>query len=719
MLYFFILYLSYIVGTMLPISARIRPFQDKCIAAIRSHPVITFFALTLAIRWGVPVIFGLLNIKPDVDVQPVGSLLFALKTTGYYIVVFSPAFAAMIVSRFIDDRPTGVPFRKRLTVFLGIFVGAGIILLVLLRPCITCNIQVLSVNYSGFLFGGTWNLTLADVITSVILSAVVALIFSGIFSRYRGIRDLLLPILQWQTGVRWYLVALFLYPLMGIIALCLLTLAGGGSFAEWMGRVLLLIFVSAPVGSFLSNLFAASLSEEPGWRGLATPQLLLSYSPLVTGIIVGIVWAPWHYSIGEILTGSFPIRYTLSTIAQGIIFTWLYINTGRSLLPVVVLHASLDAIWDILFESNHEGSQYYLLIIYIVTCCIVLLGRLWERQPQPGQQTQVPEATPTTRERAKAADNVRLIKWSAIIGIILLCCVLGNVICNDPGSREYIRVDPATFSNVTQIAGSYAFEDHHALALFGNGTVIAWGGNKTGQCNVPPGLDHVRAVAAGDKYSLALREDGTVVAWEEAARIPPEANQCVALAAGLHHVLALTRNGTVIAWGDNKYGQTEVPKNLSHVVQVAAGVHYSLALKEDGTVVVWGRLKDSGDLVNCTAPVKAVIGGGNFALAILKNDTVLARGWNEYGQCSLPPDLWVIKKCSCGGGYALALIANGSVIAWGHNAAGQCEVPPGLTNIKEIAATDLESYAILTNGTVIHWGICKALRYGVKGTWNY
>ena len=50
------------------------------------------------------------------------------------------------------------------------------------------------------------------------------------------------------------------------------------------------------------------------------------------------------------------------------------------------------------------------------------------------------------------------------------------------------------------------------LALKADGTVVAWGYNVNGECNVPVGLSGVVAIATSANYSLALKADGTVVA---------------------------------------------------------------------------------------------------------------------------------------------------------------------------------------------------------------
>jgi membrane protease YdiL (CAAX protease family) len=45
---------------------------------------------------------------------------------------------------------------------------------------------------------------------------------------------------------------------------------------------------------FLYNVIYGGLSEEPGWRGFALPRLQAKFSPLVTSLILGVLWAFWH-----------------------------------------------------------------------------------------------------------------------------------------------------------------------------------------------------------------------------------------------------------------------------------------------------------------------------------------------------------------------------------------------------------------------------------------
>ena len=49
--------------------------------------------------------------------------------------------------------------------------------------------------------------------------------------------------------------------------------------------------------------------------------------------------------------------------------------------------------------------------------------------------------------------------------------------------------------------------------LGGDGTVVGWGGDFYGETTIPPGLNNVVAIAAGQLHSLVLKRDGAVVVW--------------------------------------------------------------------------------------------------------------------------------------------------------------------------------------------------------------
>jgi alpha-tubulin suppressor-like RCC1 family protein len=290
-------------------------------------------------------------------------------------------------------------------------------------------------------------------------------------------------------------------------------------------------------------------------------------------------------------------------------------------------------------------------------------------------------------------------------------------------------------SGITQIAPG----ESHTLALLGNGTVMAWGGNASGQ--------------VGDNTTEP-----------RSAPVPvPLLSGVVGVAAGSNHSLALLSNGTVMAWGDNVNGElgngvpggssivpVAVP-GLQHVVAIQAGFRYSLALLADGTVMAWGldlnaQLGAPTDPTGCAciaiptavpgvAGAMAISAGSDFGMALLADGTVRAWGSNHGGElgngaplteppcnCLAPLSVLNLAKAtsiSAGGAHTLATLAGG-VQSWGLNREGElgngapppsgceCVATPapvvGLKHPQQVSAGGSHNLALLPNGTVSAWG---------------
>ena len=235
---------------------------------------------------------------------------------------------------------------------------------------------------------------------------------------------------------------------------------------------------------------------------------------------------------------------------------------------------------------------------------------------------------------------------------------------------------------------------YHDVALLSNRTVVAWGDNRYGQCQVPDGLSNVVAVSAGVQHSLALTADGLVVAWGTnwlgQTDVPAGLSEAVAISCGGFHSLALKNDGTVVAWGYNWDGQCDVPAGLSEVQAVAAGLFHSVALKKDGTVVAWGN--------NVTSQGKA------------------------------PPGLGNVAAISAGSYHNTAILGDGTVFSWGDNRYGQLDSPAGLRDVVQVACGDTHSIALKRvtarspHGAIVSGGklkccrICAACSLSPRGT---
>lgn len=243
----------------------------------------------------------------------------------------------------------------------------------------------------------------------------------------------------------------------------------------------------------------------------------------------------------------------------------------------------------------------------------------------------------------------------------------------------------------------------HLLVIKSDGSLAAWGTNRSGECNVPPNNNFV-AVGAGCSYSVALKSDGSLAAWgsNDSGRCEaPTGNNYVAIAAGYSHIVSLKSDGSLVAWGQNDAGQCDVPDG-NNFIAISAGGRHSLALRSDGSLVAWGS-NDSGQ---CDIPegkdFVAIAAGGSHSVVLKSNGSV--EGWG--GMCSswwdTPPGRNFLA-IAAGGSHSVALKSDGSLAAWGNNIYGQCDVPAG-KDFVAIAAGYYNSAAIKRDGSLVTWG---------------
>lgn len=106
----------------------------------------------------------------------------------------------------------------------------------------------------------------------------------------------------------------------------------------------------------------------------------------------------------------------------------------------------------------------------------------------------------------------------------------------DVGANGVEAFMPPGLANVVAIAAG----KNHMLALKSDGTVVAWGLNTSGECNVPAGLANVVAISGGFHYSIALKADGTIIDWGSGANsLPADQNNSIT------KLLLLTK----VSWG--------------------------------------------------------------------------------------------------------------------------------------------------------------------------
>ena len=217
--------------------------------------------------------------------------------------------------------------------------------------------RVLAV-YFGLTFSLTWGIALLAMLLPTQMEAIFgtmsegnplfflavfsptlsSIVLTGLIEGRKGVWALVCRLGRWRFNIFFYFFALILVPAIGFLAAVL-----GGKDADldlgyW--------YLYLPL--LFSRVFTdpGPLGEELGWRGFALPRLLQRYGALRASLILGILWGIWHFP--AILCSELPqngvsiLAFVLGGIALSVLSTWLYNNTGGSVLITALLHLTTN-----------------------------------------------------------------------------------------------------------------------------------------------------------------------------------------------------------------------------------------------------------------------------------------------------------------------------------------------------------------------------------------
>ena len=139
-------------------------------------------------------------------------------------------------------------------------------------------------------------------------------------------------------------------------------------------------------GIYIAKLFSTALlaggNEEPGWRGFATPRLMIQFHPITANFIVGFFWVVWHIPLyfGNWSGKDQPLLwFFIYAIGLSIIMTWLYFKSSKSVLPVMLLHAGTNIVFDFfprtntIFSSPGVDFNVFKSISYWIVAIIIIV----------------------------------------------------------------------------------------------------------------------------------------------------------------------------------------------------------------------------------------------------------------------------------------------------------------------------------------------------------
>ena len=224
-------------------------------------------------------------------------------------------------------------------------------------------------------------------------------------------------------------------------------------------------------------------------------------------------------------------------------------------------------------------------------------------------------------------------EWTDIIAISAASHTVGLksdgtvVAC---GVNRYGQCDLSGWTDIVAISAG----DDHTVGLRSDGTVVAKGNNENGQCDVSH-WKNIIDVAVCKDTTFGLQADGTIISagqknygytWRNIASI----------CGGTYDLVGLRNDGTVVATGSSDSWDNNTLANWHNVVGISASSTHIVGLKSDGTVVACGKeLAAEACEVNGWKDIVQVSAGMYFTIGLKSDGTVVSVGENSYKQCDL------------------------------------------------------------------------------------
>ena len=204
-----------------------------------------------------------------------------------------------------------------------------------------------------------------------LVPSTVGVVLVALLRGRSGVRTLLGRLLRARIGLRWYLAVLGLTMLVPLAVGVSILMGGDTPVVDntIFGVLFLFAFMIFP---------GSALGEEIGWRGFVLPRMQARHSALKASLLIGILWGPWHLPLW--LTGSegHPISlyvpFVVAVVASSVFYTWLYNNTGGSLLIVVLYHAASNLPITVLITPlGRQMAQPFLIYVALTIVAAVII----------------------------------------------------------------------------------------------------------------------------------------------------------------------------------------------------------------------------------------------------------------------------------------------------------------------------------------------------------
>jgi membrane protease YdiL (CAAX protease family) len=117
--------------------------------------------------------------------------------------------------------------------------------------------------------------------------------------------------------------------------------------------------------------------EEIGWRGYMLPTLQKKFTPLVSSLILGVLWAIWH--VPKMMLGMEIFLISLIYIVSfSVIITVYYNRASKSIVPAALMHFVANLVGNLFLICMDNITILWLFTLLYVIWAVILIILNWK-----------------------------------------------------------------------------------------------------------------------------------------------------------------------------------------------------------------------------------------------------------------------------------------------------------------------------------------------------
>jgi membrane protease YdiL (CAAX protease family) len=223
-------------------------------------------------------------------------------------------------------------------------------------------------------------------------SSVSGVALTAHFQGRSGVADLWRRATRWRVGAGWYAAVLVVLPALIVLAAAVQSTRSGDDVLSAAPSAWPVIVVA--------TLALGPLGEELGWRGFALPRLLGLMPAMPASLLLGVVWAMWHWPAFWLGVPGFdtvsPLPHLIAAVLLTIIMTGVYLRTDQSVLVSgILVHTVVNSSLAIL----HVSLWALVAAEAVAALLVVMLSgpAQWSGRPSPtAPSTPTAPSSPST-----------------------------------------------------------------------------------------------------------------------------------------------------------------------------------------------------------------------------------------------------------------------------------------------------------------------------------